>query len=204
MSCPKCNAEVPPNSAFCSRCGAALALSSPAPAAAPSSAEPEQELWIGRFSGQTLAHDWILWVLWVGVLVYAWFALITPPSRQQPVFRWTFLAAVGVPFLAILWSVLVQKLTIRYRLTTHRLFKDTGIFSRNLNEIELIRVDDVAVRQNLIQRIFNVGTVTVIAPTDATEPRIELVGIADPIEVKERIRSQVRKRRERSIHLEQL
>jgi uncharacterized membrane protein YdbT with pleckstrin-like domain len=86
---------------------------------------------------------------------------------------------------------MVQKLSTRYRLTTHRLFKETASSRANLNEIELVRVDDVAVRQNIIQRIFNVGVVTVIAPHDQTEPRLELVGIENPIEVKEMIRTHV-------------
>jgi uncharacterized membrane protein YdbT with pleckstrin-like domain len=71
-------------------------------------------------------------------------------------------------------------------------------------KVELIRVDDVAVRQNLIQRVFNVGVVVVMAPTDQTEPRLELVGIENPIEVKEQIRAHVRRRRDRSLHVESL
>ena len=57
--------------------------------------------------------------------------------------------------------------------------------------------------QNLIQRIFNVGRVTVIS-TDSTDPRTELVGIDNPIEVKEMIRNQVRKWRDKALHMESL
>jgi len=96
------------------------------------------------------------------------------------------------------------KVATRYRLTTHRLFKESGILSRAMNEIELVRVDDVAVRQNIIQRIFNVGVVTVIAPHDQTEPRLELVGIENPIEVKEMIRTHVRLRRKGSLNVENI
>jgi len=99
---------------------------------------------------------------------------------------------------------MIEKLSTRYRLTTHRIFKETGILSRDLNEIELVRVDDVAVHQNVIQRIFNVGVVTVIAPHDQTEPRLELVGIENPIEVKEMIRNHVRLRRKGSLNVENI
>ena len=96
------------------------------------------------------------------------------------------------------------KASVRYRLTTHRLFKETGVISRDVNEIELFRVDDVSVHQNVIQRLFNVGTVTVIAPHDQTEPRLEMVGIENPIEVKEQIRTYVRRRRTGSLNVENL
>jgi len=165
--------------------------------------EPEQELWKGRFSGKAHGHWWVLWFLELPVLVVCFFKL-PPDIEKGPYAKWGFAAAAVIPLLCILWSLVVEKLSTRYRLTTHRLFKETGILSRNHNEIELVRVDDVAVRQNVIQRIFNVGVVTVIAPHDQTEPRLELVGIENPIEVKEMIRTHVRRRRQGSLNVENI
>lgn len=175
----------------------------PSPATLPS-AEPEQELWKGRYSGKTLGHWWLLWIVELAALGWIWFGVLSAEIRGGPIAKWVVLAAAALPAVSILWSLMVEKISTRYRLTTHRLFKETGILSRHLNELELLRVDDVAVRQNLIQRIFNVGVITVIAPTDQTEPRLELVGIENPIEIKEMIRTQVRKRRDRSLHVESL
>ncbi len=202
-SCPKCQAPLPSGSAFCNRCGAPAMPGAP-PAASPPSSEPEQELWKGRYSGKTLGHWWLLWIVELAALAYLWFGVLSAEIRGGPVAKWVVLAAAALPAVSLLWNLLVEKISTRYRLTTHRLFKETGIISRHLNELELLRVDDVAVRQNLIQRIFNVGVITVIAPTDQTEPRLELVGIENPIEVKEMIRTQVRKRRDRSLHVESL
>ena len=208
MSCPKCQAELPEGSAFCNKCGTPLGAAAPPPPplspAAPAPTEHEDEVWRGRFSGKALAHWWLLWILWSAGLAYAWLAHLTEKIRANPAARYALLGAVALPFLAILWNLLVQKISVRYRLTTHRLFKDTGILSRHANEVELIRVDDVAVRQNVIQRIFNVGVVVVMSPTDQTEPRLELVGIENPIEVKEQIRTHVRQRRARTLHMESL
>ncbi|HLF94891.1 MAG TPA: PH domain-containing protein [Planctomycetota bacterium] len=202
--------ELPDGSSFCNKCGASLgvpaaALSAPSPAAPASSAanDPELELWKGRFSGRAHGHRWVLWVVWVSALVIAF--LKFPPSGQYATWvRYAFLGAAFLPLVAIVWSTLILKLSIRYRLTTHRLFREMGILSRHINEVELVRVDDVAVRQNLIQRIFNVGVITVISPTDQTEPTLELVGIENPIEVKEQIRAHVRRRRQGSLHVENL
>ncbi len=202
MSCPSCKAELPEASAFCNKCGAALAPPQPFQAPAPGPAEPEQEVWRGRFSGKAYAHWWALWVLWIVALIVAYFKF--QPEGGYGIARYGFVAAAFVPVLLLLWSWLVARYTTRYRLTTLRLFRETGILSRQMNEVELLRVDDVAVRQNLVQRVLNVGVVTVISPTDQTEPRLELVGIENPIEVKEQIRALVRKRRDRSIHMESL
>jgi uncharacterized membrane protein YdbT with pleckstrin-like domain len=208
MSCPKCNADLPEGSAFCNKCGASL-QAAPAPhplvppGSVPAALEPEQELWKGRFSAKAQGHWWVLWFLAMPVLVFLWFK-VPLDVRQGPIAKWGFVAAAVVPLLLILWAWMIEKLSTRYRLTTHRLFKETGILSRHLNEIELVRVDDVAVRQNMIQRIFNVGIVTVIAPHDQTEPRLELVGIENPIEVKEMIRNHVRLRRKGSLNVENI
>lgn len=202
-SCPKCSASLPDGSAFCPKCGAAQSPLAAA-AAVPPSQEAEQNLWKGRFSAKAQAHLWFLWSLEVLALFYLWFFQIEAPRRQDLVLRIIFAVLALLPAAWIFWGLLVSKIATKYRLTTHRLFKETGILTRSMNEIELLRVDDVSVRQNLIQRIFNVGIVTVIAPTDATEPRLELVGIENPIEVKELIRNQVRKRRDRSLHVENL
>jgi membrane protein YdbS with pleckstrin-like domain len=204
MSCPKCNAALPDASAFCNKCGASL-TAAPAPLQAhpPPLQEPEQDLWRGRFSGKAQGHWWVLWFASMPALVYLWFR-IPSDYQKQPYALWGFVAAAVVPVLCILWSWMIRKLTTKYRLTNYRLFKETGLLSRQLNEVELVRVDDVSVRQNILQRIFNVGVITVIAPHDQTEPRLELVGIENPIEVKELIRNNVRRRRQGSLNVENL
>ena len=207
MSCPKCNAPLPDGSVFCNKCGASLAAPALHPLQPPIAnvaLEPEQELWKGRFSGKSQGHWWVLWFLEMPLLLFLWFRFVPAEVQKGPYAKWAFVAAAVVPVLLILWNLMLEKISTRYRLTTHRLFKETGILSRELNEIELVRVDDVAVRQNIIQRIFNVGVITVISPHDQTEPRLELVGIENPIEVKEMIRNNVRRRRQGSLNVENL
>ena len=209
MSCPKCHADLPEESAFCNKCGAALQggaapLHPLQPPVANVAMDPEKELWRGRFSGKAQGHLWVLWILFeLPSLAFLYWKL--PADKQgNPTVRWALLAFAVLPVLVILWSLMARKLSTRYRLTNYRIFKDSGILSRQLNEIELVRVDDVAVRQNIIQRVFNVGVVTVIAPHDQTEPRLELIGIENPIEVKELIRNHVRLRRKGSLNVENI
>ena len=183
---------------------AAAPLLAAAAAGATAATEPEEELWKGRFSAKARAHYMVYWILWATVLAYVWLGILSPEMKEKSFAFWLFACFLGLPLLYISGSIMILIYGTRYRLTTHRLFRERGIITRHMDELELIRVDDVSVRQNILQRIFNVGVVTVIAPTDATEPRLELVGIASPIEVKEQIRTYVRRRRGRSLHIESL
>ncbi|MHC4605467.1 MAG: zinc ribbon domain-containing protein [Planctomycetota bacterium] len=216
MFCQKCGVEIPDGSEFCNKCGASQkseavpAAAAPAPAAAPvmpfpagGPPMPEEALWKGRFSGKALAHWWLLWFVEIVGLAILYWGVLGPHTREKDWPFYVVAAAAVLPLLWIVWASLVRKITVRYRLTTHRLFRERGLLSRTISEVELVRVDDVSVSQNLIQRIFNVGKVTVIS-TDASDPHTELVGIRDPIEVKELIRSNVRKWRDRALHMERL
>ncbi|MBI2933428.1 MAG: PH domain-containing protein [Planctomycetes bacterium] len=201
MECAKCRVTLPQGSAFCNACGAPQGAPPAAPPP-PAPERPEEILWTGRFSPKATGHWWVLWFLWLSAVIYLRFFAISPGEHVK-IANIAALSLVGLPALALLWHIAIQRLSIRYRLTTHRLFKETGLISRHMNEVELIRVDDVSVRQNVVQRLFNVGVVTIIS-TDATDPRLDLEGIDNPIEIKEKIRTHVRERRARTLHMESL
>ncbi len=202
MMCPQCGNPTEEQSQFCNKCGTALTPQAKLTGArsAPKPDEPEKELWRGRMATLALAHLWILWFLWAIGLWCLYFFVI---GTKKPVFGSITWVLVVLPLPYIAFRLLYGKFAVGFRLTTHRFFKNVGIFSRSLNELELIRVDDVSVYQNLIHRIFDIGTVTIIS-TDATDSRLEIYGVEKPIELKETIREYVRKRRERSLYLETL
>ena len=100
---------------------------------------------------------------------------------------------VGLLLLARAWYLVAST---RYRLTNQRLFAQTGLIAKNLEEVELFRVKDVTLTQGMLQRMLGVGTVVVLS-TDDTAPRLELHGILGPMEVKEQIRTAFRASRQR-------
>ena len=101
----------------------------------------------------------------------------------------------GVGLLVLLGVWLSWK-SSRYRLTIQRLFVRKGWLSRMVQEVELYRVKDVALYQDMVDRLFDVGTITVIAE-DSTTPRISMPGIKAPESVKESIRNAYRTSRKR-------
>ena len=78
----------------------------------------------------------------------------------------------------------------RYALSEDRLFLSVGFFSIRDDEILLYRVRDIATKRNIWQRLFGVGTVTVMS-SDKTMPSLVMKNIKDPVFVKELLHSQV-------------
>ena len=78
----------------------------------------------------------------------------------------------------------------RYALSDDRLFISVGFLNIKDDEILLYRVRDIDTSRSLWQRLFGVGTVTVMS-SDKTMPTLVLKNIKDPIFVKELIHKQV-------------
>ena len=98
--------------------------------------------------------------------------------------------------LLILLHVGYRTAATRYRLTTQRLFVQTGLVAKRLEEVELFRVKDVTLEQGFFDRLLGVGQVTVLS-TDDSAPRVTLAGIPEPEPVKEQIRTAFRAARRR-------
>ena len=78
----------------------------------------------------------------------------------------------------------------RYMLSEDRLFTSVGFLNIKDDEILLYRVRDIDTSRTLWQRLFGVGTVTVVS-SDKTMPNLVLKNIKDPVFVKELIHKQV-------------
>ena len=78
----------------------------------------------------------------------------------------------------------------RYALSEDRLFLSVGFLSIKDDEILLYRVRDITTSRSLWQRLFGVGTVTVVS-SDKTMPTLQMKNIRNPVAVKEMLHNQV-------------
>jgi hypothetical protein len=80
--------------------------------------------------------------------------------------------------------------TIRYRITNYRIDFERGIFSRDIDTLELWHVDDLHFHQSLLDRILGVGNI-IIESHDQTLPKLELKALPNPRPLYETLKQRV-------------
>jgi hypothetical protein len=84
----------------------------------------------------------------------------------------------GRPFLS---------LVEHYQITTERVRIHKGMIGKDVEDVELIRLQDIDHSQNLSERMFNIGDIT-LRSADASRPEVILRNIANPAQVHEVLR----------------
>lgn len=159
----------------------------------PSLDDPEEDLWEGGFSPKAMAGSFIGCALAsVACLTGAVIAFVRDPAWLGGV----LLLAIPVLWLAQVSRVVKRCWSVRYRLTDRRLFVQIGLFSCQKHQIELAQVDAVRIRQNMLDRVLDVGSIEILT-RDRHIGRLLLEGVSDADAVAEKIRSIGRWLRER-------
>jgi membrane protein YdbS with pleckstrin-like domain len=99
--------------------------------------------------------------------------------------------AVGIVLGLLCWiipSILVRR--NYYRITNYRIDYEHGILFKTMDTLELWHVEDVSLRQSPIDRIFNVGTITIVS-ADATNPRLLLKSLDSPRKLLETLKTRI-------------
>ena len=200
MNCPTCGAQVPGDATFCPQCGARMTRAASDPttfehdsnAAATSDAARspgartaaaaglrptggdapvEEELWTGGYSPKAMYGPWI----GAGVATIA--GIVAVLLLRNDTLGWSiFGIAVLLVWVGLLLTLLVRRLSVKYRLTNHRLFHEQGILRRVTDRIEIIDIDDVTFEQGIIERMLGVGTIRVTS-SDRSSPELIMPGI---------------------------
>ncbi|MDY5211341.1 PH domain-containing protein [Intestinibacter sp.] len=82
----------------------------------------------------------------------------------------------------------------KYRLTTNRLFVNTGFLTQREDEVRLYRITDVSLSRTLMQRIFGLSTIHCNS-SDRTLGNFDIINIKDGEEVKELLSKSVERER---------
>jgi Bacterial PH domain len=170
---------------------------SPTPQAGSSSGiEDEQTLWEGRYSaknflGRTIFGAFCL-IAWLALALATWgfgysaLAFLTYVTGGAVLL---YCCVTGSKFLR-------ARRNYFYRLTSRRLFLTTGFFHRRVDQVELVRIKDLFMRQTLVGSWLDVGTVTLVS-SEQTLPKAVLLGIEGPHRVRDLIWHHTRLERDR-------
>lgn len=89
----------------------------------------------------------------------------------------------------------------RYAMSEDRLFLSVGCLNIKDEEVLLYRIRDINTSRSLWQRLFGVGTISVVS-SDKTLPTLVLHNVKKPLEVKELLHRQVEDMKiRRRVHL---
>lgn len=93
------------------------------------------------------------------------------------------------------WWKFIELRCIEYEITTERIFKTTGVFSKTVNEVELYRVKDYTMDQPFWLRLFDLAHVN-ISSSDKNLPELTLKALGNADNLRDNIRSYVEQLRE--------
>ena len=82
----------------------------------------------------------------------------------------------------------------KYRLTTNRLFVNTGFLTQREDEVRLYRITDVSLSRTLMQRVFGLSTIHCNS-SDKTLGNFDIINIKDGEVVKEILSQSVERER---------
>ena len=225
VPCPECKQSISDRAATCPHCGVSLARGAgpatvTAPAAAPAawaSSPPgtEEIVWEGGASPRLLARE----------IPAAFWAMVVPPlafwllpqvlhylgglrhelrgaiAEQRSTIGLVVVVAVVLFSLSRLARVTLAYARlrgVRYRLTNQRLTVESGLFSKRVDDIDLRTLQDVTLEQSAMERVLSVGRLVIVS-ADHSRPRLVLIGIRDPRDVRERVRASAYQASQRQI-----
>ena len=93
----------------------------------------------------------------------------------------------GRPFLS---------LSVHYQITDERVRLTEGLLGKEREDIELVRIQDIDHKQNVTERMLNIGDVY-IRSHDASQPEVVLNNVSNPMEVHEVLRRALLKARKK-------
>jgi membrane protein YdbS with pleckstrin-like domain len=161
--------------------------------------EVEREVWEGTYSPRAMAGNWALTAIIAVALLIVWIIWV-----RTAWLWWLLVAGITLAFFVQLAVLAYRRLSVRYRLTTQRFMHQRGLLRRVTDRIEVIRIDDIAYEQGLLERLVGVGTIRIYS-SDQTHPTLYLPGIENVAEVAGLL-DEVRRaeRRRRGLHIEQI
>ena len=111
------------------------------------------------------------------------------PQWEHGVPWWAFLALafIGCCFVLV---PLIQSKTIRYRVSNYRIDYERGLFSKDIDTLELWHVEDVRFHQSFIDRLLGVGNITVVSH-DETMPMLVMHDIPHSRELFEQLKQRI-------------
>jgi hypothetical protein len=149
--------------------------------------DAEEVYFCGSPPARGLGGQFLLWCLAGLAVLVAPLVLYKGAGIQLPMLGWLICVVVGLDIPV--WPILMSK-TKKYRITNYRIDYERGIFSKDIDTLELWHVEDIHFHQSLLDRILGVGTIHVVSQ-DESMPSLMIRGIPHPRKLYETLKQRI-------------
>jgi Bacterial PH domain len=148
--------------------------------------DAEEIYFQGSPPARGLGIKFLIWPVLGLVLILLPF-VIHHIAGSLPTAAWAVCILIGLclPVVPAIWAK-----TIRYRISNYRIDYERGLFSKDIDTLELWHVEDLHFHQSLLDRVLDVGSIYVTSK-DETLPELTLRGLPNPRPIYETLKQRV-------------
>lgn len=144
---------------------------------------------IRKFKIITLRPHWSQYIISQGMAFIISFALFLVAGHDSITYKWPFLILGAIMTCYMLYGCLYLH-KLRYIITSEQLIIQHGVLSRTSDYIELYRVVDFSENRDILEQLFGLKTVWIFSG-DRTNPKLDIYGIRENIDVVNIVRTRV-------------
>lgn len=116
--------------------------------------------------------------------------LVLPAVREPSTERWLNLAFLAVYGVFLVPLFVLQYLRFRYAITEREIVIERGVLTRQYRNIPIERIQNIAIEQSLVPRLFGTARVKIeTAGSTTTEGVLEFVGLEEAHRIREAVRT---------------
>lgn len=144
---------------------------------------------VRRFSIITLRPHWAQYIISQGFMLLVSMALFLVAGHDSITFKAPFLILGTVTTLIMLYGCLYLN-KLRFIISQEQLIVQHGIVQRKSDYIELYRIVDFSENRDILEQLFGLKTVSIYSG-DRTNPKLDIYGVKERIDVVAIIRERV-------------
>ena len=144
---------------------------------------------IRKFKIITLRPHWSQYIISQGMAFIIICALCHVAGHDSITYKWAFLILGAIMTCIMLYGCLYLH-KLRYIITSEQLIIQHGVLSRTSDYIELYRVVDFSENRDILEQLFGLKTVWIFSG-DRTNPKLDIYGIRENINVVNIVRTRV-------------
>ena len=150
---------------------------------------------VRRFNIITLRPHWGQYIISQGFMCLVSLVLFLVAGHDAITFKMPFLLLGSVTMLMMLYGCLYLS-KLQFIISSEQLIIQHGVFQRTSDYIELYRIVDFCEQRDIMEQLFGLKTVSIYS-CDRTNPKLDIYGVKEKVDVVGIIREQVEYNKQR-------